>query len=165
VLDHARLDAELMKEGIDHTTFWNVWRLTPEVYRYSNTDQWFVKHDLDKLEIEDAEDRAAYVLSSVVSLFLARQTNRRMMKNRPFSTHDVKLKKNDVTVYTKADKNGPKAGIIPDDIELVMVSYATIGLNDDDIYWSITCFRRKAGDLPLFLLSGFVLQEDLELAE
>jgi hypothetical protein len=43
VLDHKNLDAELMKEGIDNTAFWNVWRLTPEVYRFKDEDDWLVK--------------------------------------------------------------------------------------------------------------------------
>ena len=33
VLDHSQIDRDLTKEGTDHTSFWNVWRLTPKVYR------------------------------------------------------------------------------------------------------------------------------------
>jgi hypothetical protein len=31
VLDHGQIDSDLTTEGIDHTAFWNVWRLTPAV--------------------------------------------------------------------------------------------------------------------------------------
>jgi hypothetical protein len=34
VLDHAQVDRNLTREGIDHTAFWNVWPLTPQVYRH-----------------------------------------------------------------------------------------------------------------------------------
>jgi hypothetical protein len=80
VLDHAAIDADLMKEGIDSTTFWNVWRLTPQAYRHAAGDEWLVKHEPQKQESDGIQDRAAYVLSSVVSLLLARQSNRRMMR-------------------------------------------------------------------------------------
>jgi hypothetical protein len=39
VLDYSSIDAELMKEGIDNTAFWNVWRLTPLCPRCNRTDE------------------------------------------------------------------------------------------------------------------------------
>jgi hypothetical protein len=32
-LDHSRVDAELLRDGIEPAVFWNIWRLTPPVYR------------------------------------------------------------------------------------------------------------------------------------
>src|SRR5258708_8222900 len=40
VLDDGKVDSDLTKEGIDHTTFWNIWRLTPSVYRHVKDDAW-----------------------------------------------------------------------------------------------------------------------------
>src|SRR5262249_49770214 len=34
VSDRQRIDADLAKEGIDNGIYWNIWRLTPEVYRH-----------------------------------------------------------------------------------------------------------------------------------
>ena len=104
VLDYAGIDAELMKEGMDNTTFWNVWRLTPQVYRHVEGDEWLVKHELQKQESDGIQDRAAYVLSSVVSLLLARQNNRRMMRSNPPNSHDLKLKKKGVIVFQRLTK-------------------------------------------------------------
>jgi hypothetical protein len=162
VLDHAAIDAELMKEGVDNTAFWNVRRLTPEVYRHQQKDPWLVKHDLDKRQQEGIAERAAYVLSAVTSMLLARQANRRMMRSHPYGRYDVRLKKRGVVVYDKADKNGPVAGTIPDDIETVMIDYATDGLSDEEVYWNVSCFREKSDAAPFFMIHGFVLQEDLE---
>jgi hypothetical protein len=167
VLDHSGIDAELMKEGIDNTTFWNVWRLTPQVYRHAEGDQWLVKHELAKQESDGIQDRAAYVLSAVVSMLLARQANRTKMRSNPRDaySHDVKLKRKGVVMYQKADKNGPVSGTVPDDLEIVHTDYATDGLNDGESYWSVFCFRKKTDKEPFFLLSGFVLQDDLDLGE
>jgi hypothetical protein len=164
VLDYASIDAELMKEGIDTTTFWNVWRLTPQVYRHAEGDQWLAMHDLAKQESDGIQDRAAYVLSSVVSMLLARQANSRMMRSKPYASYDLKLKKKGVVVYQKADKSGAVAGTVPDDLEVVQADYATDGLSDGEIYWSVFCFRRNAGK-GLFLLTGFILQDDLDFGE
>src|SRR5262249_24003276 len=162
VLDYAGIDAELMKEGMDNTTFWNVWRLTPQVYRHVEGDEWLIKHELQKRESDGIQDRAAYVLSSVVSLLLARQSNRRMMRSNPPNSYDLRLKKKGVIVYQKADKNGVVASAVPDDLEVVHVDYATVGLNDEETYWSVFCFRKPTDEGPFFLLSGFVLQSDLD---
>jgi hypothetical protein len=164
VLNYAAIDSELMKEGIDTTTFWNVWRLTPQVYRHGEEDQWLVKHELAKEEEDGIQNRAAYVLSGVVSMLLARQGNRRMTRSNPHASYDVRPKNKGMVVYQKADKNGPVAGKIPDDLEFVHADYATVGLNDEEIYWSIFCFRAKTDKESFFLLSGFVLQDDLDLA-
>jgi hypothetical protein len=63
VLDHAQVDRDLMREGIDHTAFWNVWRLTPSVYRYEKTDPWRVKHDPRLVDDEGIKDalRARFI--------------------------------------------------------------------------------------------------------
>ena len=80
-------------------------------------------------------------------------------------SHDVKLKRKGVVMYQKADKNGPVSGTVPDDLEIVHTDYATDGLNDGESYWSVFCFRKKTDKEPFFLLSGFVLQDDLDLGE
>jgi hypothetical protein len=51
-LDHGRVDAELLRDGIEPAVFWNIWRLTPPVYRPSyslrlDDPRFAVKHDLD----------------------------------------------------------------------------------------------------------------------
>ena len=49
VLDHGDLDQKLLKDGVDPTAYWNLWRLTPAVYRTPDKT-WVVKHDFDKLD-------------------------------------------------------------------------------------------------------------------
>src|SRR5262249_33894584 len=134
----------------------------PQVYRHAEEDEWLVKHELQKQESDGIRDRAAYVLSSVVSLLLTRPSNRRMIRSNPFNPYDLKGKKKGVIVYQKADKNGLIAGTVPDDLKVVHPDYATIGLNDQETYWSVYCFRKRTDKEPFFMLAGFVLEDDLD---
>jgi len=161
-LDHSAIDAELMKEGIETTTFWNVWRLTPQVYRHTKAEQWRVKHELSKQNPDGIEDRSAYVVASVTSMLLQRQSNRSRMRDGLYGSYEINVKKKGVVVYQKADKNGPVSGTIPDDINVVHITYATDGLTDDDVYWSSFCYKEKTDTQPFFMLSGYILQDDLD---
>ena len=88
-----------------------------------------------------------------------------MMRSTPPTSYDLKLKKKGVVVYQKADKNGPVAGTVPDDLEAVHVDYATVGLNDGELYWNAFCFRKQTDKDPFFMLMGFILQDDLVFSE
>jgi hypothetical protein len=159
VLDHNQIDADLTKEGIDHTSFWNIPRLTPDVYRHKEQDEWVVKHEPSKLQKEEIKERAAYVLENLVAILLARQANRRRMKGLPSfpKLYTAKVRQPNTTVYKKADKTGAVEGFIPEGITEVMVDYATRGLKDNETYWYV--FHRSK-TTPWIL--GFVLEEDLE---
>jgi hypothetical protein len=45
VIDQERLERELTSNGIDHSTFSNIRRLTPAVYREGIDSEWIVKND------------------------------------------------------------------------------------------------------------------------
>jgi hypothetical protein len=108
VLDYQNIDAELMKEGIDNVAFWNVWRLTPQVYRHDKNDPWIVQRHPAKEAQEQLSDRAAHVLSGMVSILLAKQDSQRMEKTISASTYtDVRIKDGAI-IYKKADKTGDK---------------------------------------------------------
>ncbi len=156
-IDHSQLDADLMKEGIDHTSFWNVWRLTPDVYRAGDKADWLVKHDPLKLESDGLRERAAYVLETTVEILLARQSQRRMTRSNKVATWYVaKLKKPNTNVFEKADRDGPICGNTGD-LDAVDVHYATPGLRYDNTYWNVSHLR-KGGPF----LMGYILEEDLE---
>jgi hypothetical protein len=158
VLDHTQIDRDLVKEGIDHTAFWNVWRLTPQVYRYKKEDKWRVKHDPRLYEPDALSERSALVLSTMVAILLARQSTTRAARYIKGSTYvDVKAKAG-TTFYEKADKTGAVAGVLPEGKEQVAVSYATQGLNDDEWYWRT--MYSETGEMASVII-GYVLQADL----
>jgi hypothetical protein len=158
VLDHSQVDADLTKEGIDHTAFWNIWRLTPAVYRHKDQDEWLVKHEPDKLEKDGIKDRAAYVLENIVAILLARQGNKRKMKGPASGKFYVaKLRQPNTPVYKKADKTGPVEGFTPAGLTEIMTHYATPGLKDKEMYWNVFHFSKTD---PWII--GYILETDLD---
>lgn len=60
VIDHSHLDSELVKFFIDNTMFWNVWRLTPDVYK-SPEKTWVVKYEFNKTDDKILKDKIEYI--------------------------------------------------------------------------------------------------------
>jgi len=157
-LDHAQVDADLTKEGIDHTTFWNIWRLTPQVYRHKENQPWLTKHEPHKLEPDGIKDRAAYALDAMVEVLLARQANKRMTKWISERARYVAwLRTEGVTVYSKADKSSTEVGKTPVGLKEIAVLYATPALDGDGQFWNVMHFE-KGGPY----LIGFIAEEDLK---
>ncbi len=159
-LDHGRIDGDLTKEGIDHTAFWNVWRMTPSVYRHKDDDEWLVKHDLNKIEEDGIKERAGFVLENSVAILLARQSNRRMIKwVRSNTRYVVTLRHSKTVVYRKADRSGPVSATTPEDLKEMTVDYSTPGLKGDGQYWKVLHYDGKT------IISGYVPEEDLKFGE
>jgi hypothetical protein len=85
VLNHDDLHRKLWEYGIDATTFWNLRRLTPDVFlpRENNSafisgehardeSLWVVKFEFDIFDSEGIEDRAAYVLRHTIETYSVR---------------------------------------------------------------------------------------------
>jgi len=70
VRDHNRIDQGLLTHGVENTDFWNVWRLTPDVYR-NKDGTWIVKHDFDKLDPKVLEAKVEYIFSTTIDVILA----------------------------------------------------------------------------------------------
>ena len=93
-----------MKSGIDRVAFWNVWRLTPEVYRANIRAEWIVKRDLEKLNSGGIEERAEYVLDATINI-LAADDQKIAATRSPGRTdrYGVSLVRDQIAVYKKAD--------------------------------------------------------------
>ncbi len=162
VRDHSKIDADLTKEGIDHTTFWNVWRLTPEVYRYSKEDEWLTKEEPEKYEQGDLKGTAAYVLDATISMMLQLTINRSEWRTLGSSTTTLTLRPGVIRMFAKADRDSA----VTQEFEVVegtsvIGNHRTPGLNRDDNYWSITAFNRET---KLFAF-GYVPEEDVVSVE
>ena len=159
VLDHARVDRDLMRDGIDHTGFWNVWRLTPDVYRFDKDDPWKVKHDPRLNEPDGLKERSAHVLATMTAIMLARKAAK--MAARYVSGGSIRTveAKPNAKFFDKADKNSAVMGLLPAGEDTVFIDFATQGLSDNDWYWRASWFEKGA---PLgSYIGGYVSQDDL----
>jgi hypothetical protein len=53
VYDHSSVNEKLLTEGADNIAYWNVWRLTPEVYK-TKEGNWVIKHEFSNSTLSDS---------------------------------------------------------------------------------------------------------------
>lgn len=156
VLDHSQIDQELLTSGTDTTAFWNIWRLTPEVFR-DKAGNWVVKHDFDKLDAVVLADKAEYVFSTTVDMLLSLHTNRRKTKTSDYGAYFVELKDENVPVFEKADVNSQVVGHTPAGVLKIDTDFRVTGLNGDGPYWSVHHFEKGKK-----LLIGYIHNDNVK---
>lgn len=154
VRDHSRIDQDLLKEGVDTTAFWNVWRLTPEVYR-SDDKQWVVKHDFGKLDAATLADNAEYVFSTVVDIALAINAARKAVRMKQHGRYFLKLAHEAVPIYEKADVGSKVAATTPAGMTQIDTDYRVSGLKGDGPYWHVHQIAKDAW------LWGYIHNQDV----
>lgn len=141
VYDHDDLELEFLKLGIDRLSYWNVWRLTPEVYRRKGEKEWVVKEEFQKLEKEGIAERAEYVLDTTINLFVSMDQKRKALKSVEWKNYYVTLHKPKVPLYEKADKTSKILGYTPEELEKLYVEYYVPGLKGEGIFWKVAHFE------------------------
>lgn len=143
VVDHSDLDHELLKKGVDNTSYWNIWRLTPEVYR--NEDKsWIVKNDFDLLEPEILKDEIDYIFTTTIDIVYSVHSKRAATKTSSYRPYYIELKDEEIPVLSKADIASTVSATIPKDITRVDCDYSIQGLNNDGTYWHVSQFKQDA---------------------
>jgi hypothetical protein len=155
VYDHIDLDQELLKYSIDSTDFWNVWRLTPEVYRTMDKE-WVLKHDFGKLDKEILTDTIEYIFNTTVDILLAVHAKKESIKTSSNQIYYLELAKDEVPVYEKADRKSKIVCRTPKDLMKVDCDFYITGLQGDGPYWHVYNF----GDSGFFI--GFIHNEDVQ---
>ncbi len=156
VYDHDRLDMDLMKSDMSRSDYWNVWRLTPAVYRKDKDSEWVIKREFRKLDEEGIKERAEYVLDSTINLLVAKHSDLRRSKSPDYRNYYINLKRDNVPVYEKADKNSKVIQTVPDGITKLFVDSTILGLNGIETFWHVSHFD---GGLSIF---GYVDNEEVE---
>lgn len=154
VRDHDRIDQELLTLGVDTTAFWNIWRLTPEVYRKADKE-WAIKHDFSKLADDVVKNKVDYVFSTTVDIVLAIHTSRSAIKLNDHARFYAELKRDNVNVYDKADTGSKIVGSIASGTTRIDTDYKVEGLKGDGPYWHI---QHKEGGVWLV---GYIHEDDI----
>lgn len=154
VRDHGQIDQDLLKDGVDTTAFWNVWRLTPEVYR-SEEMQWVVKHDFSKLDAATLAGNAEYVFSTTVDMTLAFQASRKAIRWKQHGRYFLKLAREGVPIYEKADVDSKVVTTTPAGVTQIDTNYRVTGLKGDGPYWHV---NEVVNDLWLW---GYIHNDDV----
>lgn len=161
VLDHANLDSELLKMGINNQVFWNIWRLTPCVYRNRPELEWIVKRELKKFESENLQDISAYVLDNIIDILISKQKDRRTTKTiASGSNYQVSLNKKSPKLYKKADLESEVLFTVPEHIDQISVHFETPGLQPDKQFWFVSQYEKT--DNGGLYLHGYLDLDDAE---
>jgi len=142
VYDHTKLDQELLKYGVDNTAFWNVCRLTPQLYR-TKEDEWVVKHDFEKLDTDALKDNIEYVFNATVDIILSIHVKKGAIKTSSHRKYYLELKQEEVPIYEKADTTSKIIAMTPKGLTKVDCNYAVMGLKGDGQYWHVSDFEYK----------------------
>lgn len=137
VLDHSNVDQALLKDGVDPTAYWNLWRLTPEVYQKAD-EQWVIKNDFDKLDKKFLADKIEYVFSTTIDVVLGLHTARKAVKTRGYGRYYLELRRAGVPVFEKADKTSKIVTTSPLGLLRIDTDYSVLGLQDNVLYWHVT---------------------------
>ena len=133
MIDQSRLDRDLFKLGIDYMTFSNVIAMTPRVYR-SADGEWKVKHEFSILNPANLEEEIDYIFTSTVDIIVSLYTNRASSRQMPLELYKIKLKREGVPVYKKADREAVVVGRSPSGVGWLNTDFKVQGLNDSDWY-------------------------------
>lgn len=128
VLDHGELEMELMKSGMDSVSFWNVWRLTPEVYRSANDKTWVVKRDFAKLDADGIKERAEYVLDTTITLLVSADQKVAATRWPEPRRYFANLRREQVPLYQKASLTSDVVATTPAGLTKVYVDFAVEGI-------------------------------------
>ena len=155
VLDHARIDALCLKNGLTPSDVWNIWRLTPALWR-NKDGKWLAKYCIDIAENPNISEDLRYSLDTMTSILLKIQSkkNSERYKNSVFKSIGVK---SEVQLYKKASAGSSVVGTIPSGVKRLNVLDAVPALDGDEWYW-IAMYARKGGPF----LFGYLLDSDTD---
>ena len=150
VYDYSALDQELLKYGVDNNSFWNLYRLTPKVFR-DGDKRWIVQHDFDKLECELLKDKIEYIFTTTVDIIFSVHTKKEAIKTSDYRKYHIELNQEEIPIYEKANINSKIVGHTPSGVRRLDCDFSVTGLQDNDVYWMTNYYDEK-----LIYLRGYV---------
>lgn len=157
-VDHAKLDITLLQNDILPVDYWNIWRLTPEVYYYEENDKWIIKEDFstDRYNKENAE----YCFRKTVEILLLMHRKKGQTKWIKDRGTLLNLKKGKVKVYSKASSKSDLSFEFEDFGGDIYCHSKTLGLGEDKYYYEITHkFEQEGGEKYIF---GYICEDDIK---
>lgn len=141
VYDHDRLDMDLLRAGMSRLDYWNVWRLTPSMYRRDKESDWIIKYEFRKFDKEGIKDRAEYVLDATINLILTKHQDVNRAKTPTYRNYYVDLKQESIPVYEKATKNSKVIDTVPSDCKRLFVDSKVPALEGEGLFWHVSHFE------------------------
>jgi hypothetical protein len=166
IFDSDDLQNRLLANGIDTNIFWNIWRLTPAVYRFKVghkfVGDWLVKREL-KLEEGVTEEIASYVLENTIDIALRLAQRRRSIRQVEHASFYIRLKRDGVNLYKKADRCGPIELVVKSGLRQLDVDYSTVGLDGTGLYWHVAqIFKSDTPEAKPHWYLGYIHDDEID---
>jgi len=137
VRDHSKINEELLTKRVDATAFWNMWRLTPEVYKRKLDGKWFVKREFDKIDNNVLSDKIEYIFSTAVDIVMGVHANRRASKWAHQGQYELPLVGDSIPVYQKADSSSAIVGTTPAGMTSITTDFSVEGFDGESVFWHV----------------------------
>ena len=160
-LDHGQVRIDLVEWGANTQDFWNLWRLTPPVFRADKESDWQVKRDPQRFAEGAVEANVRYCLDAVIALILKKQEHFDLAKHLSGTTAgnvEVTACADPTNVYTKATTDSELAGTVSRGTKM-HVSSVVPGLGTDDTF--VYVFSSERVQRVVF---GYVSMSDIQEA-
>lgn len=161
-LDHQELRSDLLEWGVNTQDFWNLWRLTPSVFREHEHGKWSVKTEPEHFFEGATEENVKYCLDKAIGLIVKKRNHfdlRKSLSGLSKYRSRVQTKADPTRVFEKASSDSEVTDELKPGIRL-NVSSIVKGLDDHyyfDIYQSLNKDKR--------IVSGYVKLEDIEFID
>ena len=140
---------------MDSVSFWNIWRLTPEVYRKDKESEWVVKHEFKKMDEEGIEERAEYILNTTVNLFVTADQKMAATKYLGYQKYFIELKREEVPVYEKADTTSRIVASVPRGVKKLFVDFTVPALHGEGVFWHVAHYEDELS------VSGYISADEI----
>lgn len=137
VYDKSSLDQKLLKYAVDNTSFQNLYRLTPEVFK-NEDNQWIIKQDFDKLEGELLKDKIEYIFSTTVDIIFSIHSKKEAIKTSDYRKYQIELNQEEIPIYEKAGINSKLVGHTPPGVQCLDCNIYVTGLKNDGLYCRVS---------------------------
>jgi len=158
LIDHGKLEKDLLLNGIPAVDFWNIWRLTPALYYYEEDEEWAIKDEFEEGIYN--EENAEYCLRKMVEILLLKQRYSEKTKY-------VKKKGKLITIKGKKTKLFEKASVrskVTVELEhgpAQIHSFGRVrGLEDRKYYYYVVDRLKKEG--KAYIVHGYICEDDVE---
>lgn len=152
--DPADLHQYLSIHRVDNTAYWNIWRLTPEVFKDENSN-WFVKRDFDKLDHEILADKIQYILDTSINIVFSIHSVKNTVRTGKYQNYSLDLAREGIPVYEKTSRASKHVGNTPSGLLKLDCDHYIYGFEGDGPYWQVRDF--SSGNY----LVGYVHNDDL----
>lgn len=154
-LDHERVRLDLLEWGVNTQDFWNLWRLTPKVYRYVKQTDWLVLADFSSNVDKNSTE---YCIDTAIEIIQKKQTHfdsAKFYKILPENWANITAIKGAI-IYKKSDTSSEVFEEINEDIRL-RSDALLVGL-DGKRYFRISDLHAEKKKFYF----GFILEEQCQ---